>query len=496
MGQEAGKMEPPAPASNASAPAEKAATAAAAPAAVEEKAETTPAAAVVAAPTATVVPAAAPATTEAGASAAEAVVEGELVAGVSLQLDERSGVWRTAASWRLPPAAPPLLDGARLSRIRGQAALPASLAEMAAVLRPGVVHHLTFALPAADAKSTPPPAAPEAAPAPAAPSPAPAAPAEAAPSPAPAAPVTTAKPAEAAAVPVVASSSASSSTGGGGGEGQRLVVNVQGDEGEPPGIKLDDGLRITKVDAGGLLEGKVRVGDVVLSLNGIKMTERDEFMLKWRRLVTDAQVELLQKEGAEAAILASRLPEEAEKLIVRKPNCHYFLENVEVTGTQTLGLALETLVNRVVVVRVRDGSVGAGKFKRWDILLAVDRIRVSDAAVAKHLIRDRAGKFEALMERGSETYGRSLEKALEAKRSAAATAEDDDWGGSFGGPPDVQAIVATAIPDRRQRKPSPGILRRSSSTRPVAISADPPQETEIVSDTNPNKKLRRCPRLS
>ena len=271
------------------------------------------------------------------------------------------------------------------------------------------------------------------------------------------------------------------------------MINVQGDEGDPPGVKLD-GLRVTKVEVGGLLEDKVRVGDGILSLNGIKLTDRGDFLNRWRRLVTDAQVELPRKDGAEAAILAAQLPEDVEKLIVRKPNCHYFLEKVEVADKQLLGLALETLVNRVVVVRIRDGSVGAEKFKRWDILLAVDRIRVSDASVAKHLIRDRAGKFEAVMERGSEAYGRSLEKALEAKRSAAATAEDDDWA-AVAGPEDVQHIVAAAIPSRRTAKLLPGILRSSASTRPISISAQPPLTTDIVSDTNPNKKLRPTPRL-
>ena len=98
-----------------------------------------------------------------------------------------------------------------------------------------------------------------------------------------------------------------------------MVVTVSGEEGEPPGVQLDEKLMVTKVIPSGVLEGKVEVGDVLKTLNKIKLHSKAEFLSKWNRCLPQVQLEVVRSAAAAAAVLAARLPEEVEKLIIRKP---------------------------------------------------------------------------------------------------------------------------------------------------------------------------------
>lgn len=275
-----------------------------------------------------------------------------------------------------------------------------------------------------------------------------------------------------------------------------ITITADGDDGEPPGVVLDEKLMVTKIELTGVLVGKVEIGDVFKTLNGIKLPSKNEFLTKWQRCLPNITLTMVRSAGNAAAVLASRLPEEVEKLIIRKPGHEYIIIPVEVGDKKLLGLALETLVNKVVVVGIRPMSVGAEKFKRWDSILAIDRIRVSEAQVAKHLIRDRAGKFEAVIERGPESTHAANEKALAFKRAQNIANESDDWA-SFAGPTDVQEIVADAIPKRRLLTVAPSIFNRSPRPRTgktIALN-DNHVVTHIVSDIEHNKPLRKVPKL-
>lgn len=190
---------------------------------------------------------------------------------------------------------------------------------------------------------------------------------------------------------------------------------------------------------------------------------------------------------------APRLPEEVERLIIRKPAHDYFVINVDVGENGLLGLALETLLNKVVVVSIREGSVGEERFKKWDSIVVIDRIRVSEAQVAKLLIRDRAGKFEAVVERGPPAVVAATEKAFASKMENVS----DVWWASFDGPEDVEEIVANAIAQRRTLIPAPSIFfgsPRPQTGRKIVVN-EKVVETRIVSDIEHTKPLRKVPKL-
>jgi hypothetical protein len=290
-------------------------------------------------------------------------------------------------------------------------------------------------------------------------------------------------------------------------------------------VTVDERLVVVKLVAGSVADGHIQLGDQIISVNGLAVATKDQFFYKVR--FAFPRLRLVFKRAAKegeageakgpapvpAAVPAAAtqqppsgtgIPVELEKFLRRRPGFEYLVAALDWPAQQErqLGIVLANRMHRVIVGGLKPGSLGEEKLKLLDRIVAVNTSPVSDKDIAKHLIVATGGKFLALVERPvSDAAKEEHTPRAQAPAAAAPAAKPSS---DVGGDPSILPYDCLAISktERDARVASPkaplaAILRRSGGLRTSSkLSVGETSQTHmIMSDVNPNKRLRPTPRL-
>nr|CDJ92980.1 PDZ domain containing protein [Haemonchus contortus] len=154
--------------------------------------------------------------------------------------------------------------------------------------------------------------------------------------------------------------------------GEQMDIEIPMEEGEPLGATPNDKLIITKIQGGTISEGKLKVGDQILKVNGQPISDQNNFFKALRFAPPVAILTIIRdQKKAEELEARFRIPEERAKFIQRRDGFQYFLAKlVWVPHGPKLGLGIKHFQNRVLVSRSDPGSLSAtqlqvGNFKAF-----------------------------------------------------------------------------------------------------------------------------------
>ena len=126
-------------------------------------------------------------------------------------------------------------------------------------------------------------------------------------------------------------------------EAQVFDVEIQMEEGEPLGATPNDKLIITKVQSGTLADGKLKIGDQVLAVNGQKIADTNTFFRALRFAPPVATLKVCRDtKKLEELEQRCHIPPDREKLIQRRDGYAYFVAKlVWQQGGPKLGLGIK-----------------------------------------------------------------------------------------------------------------------------------------------------------
>ena len=115
------------------------------------------------------------------------------------------------------------------------------------------------------------------------------------------------------------------------------------EEGEPLGATPNDKLVIIKVQTGTLADGKIKVGDQILTVNGKKVVDQNTFFRALRFAPPVAVLKICRDmKKVEELEQRCHIPAEREKLIQRRDGYAYWMAKlVWAPGGPKLGLGIK-----------------------------------------------------------------------------------------------------------------------------------------------------------
>uniref|UniRef100_A0A0K0DAD5 PDZ domain-containing protein n=1 Tax=Angiostrongylus cantonensis TaxID=6313 RepID=A0A0K0DAD5_ANGCA len=192
--------------------------------------------------------------------------------------------------------------------------------------------------------------------------------------------------------------------------GDKMDIEIPMEEGEPLGATPNDKLIITKVQEGTIADGKLKIGDQILKVNGQSITDQNSFFKALRFAPPVARLSIIRdQKKAEELEARVRIPEARAKLIQRRDGFAYFLAKLvwQPNGPK-LGLGIKHFQNRVLVSRCDPGSLSATQLV-GDHIIDIDGVPVTDKDVARDLL------IKALQEKKEVTAVVERPETLEAK---------------------------------------------------------------------------------
>ncbi|VDM25826.1 unnamed protein product [Toxocara canis] len=226
-------------------------------------------------------------------------------------------------------------------------------------------------------------------------------------------------------------------------------------------------------------DGILQPGDVLISVNDIKIEDVEHFYRLISRLFPQVRIELERK------VIRSPLNDLRAKMIglTPKKNCEYFIAHIHRIPGLRLGMSIKQSRNTVIVTKCEPGSLTSKRYEEGDRIIDVDGHRVYTKDDAKERILNglRSSSYiSTVVER--KIYGdveNSMRAILLSSNSREPTLAPD---ATKIGQREMARIRASA----GQTFPIRSILRRNSATRSSgsALQFDPkPLVMRVACDT-------------
>ncbi|VDM58220.1 unnamed protein product [Angiostrongylus costaricensis] len=225
-----------------------------------------------------------------------------------------------------------------------------------------------------------------------------------------------------------------------------MEVEIPMEEGEPLGATPNDKLIITKVQEGTIADGKLKIGDQILKVNGQSIADQNSFFKALRFAPPVARLSIIRDhKKAEELEARVRIPEARAKLIQRRDGFAYFV---------------------------------------GDHIIDIDGVPVTDKDVARDLL------IKALQEKKEVTAVVERPETMEAKHwTQQALVTQVSQPPSVHMNSDVRAIASKQRAMVKEPKPAPkSILRQSTNTRCITISDE--VQSHIIASDNEGRTLR------
>uniref|UniRef100_A0A914QQW6 PDZ domain-containing protein n=1 Tax=Panagrolaimus davidi TaxID=227884 RepID=A0A914QQW6_9BILA len=270
--------------------------------------------------------------------------------------------------------------------------------------------------------------------------------------------------------------------------GKEFVVEIQMEEGEPLGATPNDKMFIVKVQAGTLSEGKLKLGDQIVKVNGTTIRDTNHFFQLLRFAPPVARLQVIRDEKrAEELEAKVHIPAERSKYIQRRDGFVYNMVKIEwKPGGPKLGLGIKHYQNRVLVSRCDAGSLASQQLAIGDHIIDIDGKIVSDKDVARDFL------LKSLQAQGFVTCVVERPESYEAKhwtqQALTANAAQPPSVAMNSDVRDIAARERTKMKERNAAAKKPGILGRTQKSGRVQIG-DKIAEFVIASD-NEGKNLR------
>ncbi|CAP28925.1 Protein CBG09703 [Caenorhabditis briggsae] len=253
-----------------------------------------------------------------------------------------------------------------------------------------------------------------------------------------------------------------------------IEVRVDMEEGEPLGATPNDKLVITKIQPGTIAEGKLRIGDQVKEVNGVKCKDCNDFFRALRFAAPCAKI-IVNRDDKKAEELEARvhIPADRAKIIQRREG--YVYELALSSGFRTAqSLDWESNIsrlaaNRVLVSRVDPGTLAEKCLILGDHLCDVDGVPVTDKDVARDLL------VKNLQEKGKVTFVVERPESIDAKQWAKQA-----LAANVMQPPSVQMNDDVKNIAAQYRQALPGLKTPSKSAMSTGRSA---RQVQIVEQT-------------
>lgn len=269
-------------------------------------------------------------------------------------------------------------------------------------------------------------------------------------------------------------------------ENGQMEIEIPMEEGEPLGATPNDKLVITKIQGGTIAEGKLKIGDQILKVNGQPISDQNNFFKALRFAPPVARLTIIRdKKKAEELESRIRIPEDRAKLIQRRDGYMYFMAKlVWVPNGPKLGLGIKHFQNRVLVSRCDPGSLSSTQLAVGDHIIDIDGVPVTDKDVARDLL------IKALQEKKEVSSVIERPETMEAKHwTQQALVTQVCQPPSVQMNSDVRAIAARERARIKQPKKQPqSILRPPSGNKSVTISDQ--VFSHIIASDNEGRQLR------
>jgi len=270
---------------------------------------------------------------------------------------------------------------------------------------------------------------------------------------------------------------------------KQIQVEIEMEDGEPLGATPNDKLIIVKIQPGTLADGKLKIGDQIVQLNGSTVKDSNDFFRLLRFAPPLARIGIIRDEK-KAEELESRvhIPQERLKNIQRRDGYEYLLVKLQwVPGGPKLGLGIRHYQNRVLVSRCDAGSLAGQSLKIGDHIVDIDSKPVSDKDVARELL------LKSLQSQGFASMVVERPDSMEAKHwTQTALTTNPAQPPSVAMNSDVKDIAAREREKLKKQQPirKPSILGGTKSAGKRVLIHDTPAAENIIASDNEGKQLR------
>uniref|UniRef100_A0A914ELG5 PDZ domain-containing protein n=1 Tax=Acrobeloides nanus TaxID=290746 RepID=A0A914ELG5_9BILA len=177
-----------------------------------------------------------------------------------------------------------------------------------------------------------------------------------------------------------------------GNHGEIMVVEVPMAEGDPLGATPDRQLVIIQIQTNTLADGKLLVGDKILSVNNRAPKNMREFyhLLNVAAREQDKAILRIRRDANKAKELDAHnlIPADRARYIQRRAGFLYKLVSITYQKGQKLGLSIKQRRNHVLVSSAKPNTLSARVFEVMDQILDIDGQPVTDTGVTENAIKE------------------------------------------------------------------------------------------------------------
>uniref|UniRef100_A0AC35THJ9 PDZ domain-containing protein n=1 Tax=Rhabditophanes sp. KR3021 TaxID=114890 RepID=A0AC35THJ9_9BILA len=166
-----------------------------------------------------------------------------------------------------------------------------------------------------------------------------------------------------------------------------ITITIPMEEGDPIGATPNERMVIVKVQPNTLSDGKIQIGDKILTLNGAIVKDPNHFYNLLRFVRNEASITVERDDNRSQKMHGKiMIPADRMRNIQNRDGYLYFLATVNLQEGKKLGLGIRHFQNRVLVSKCEPGSISDEILKIGDHVCDVQQIVVTDKDVCRRLL--------------------------------------------------------------------------------------------------------------